>query len=168
MRAPTPVRALVHRSTLVTAGLILIINFSFFVFSVNVLLFFVFVGVFTMFFSSIMSLLEQDMKKVVALSTLSQIGMATIVLGLGLFFFCVFHLFSHALFKSCLFIQVGVLIYFFFGSQDGRGFGGGWFFCFFLITQMLITLFCLCGLFFFCGIVSKDIVLEFGYSFSLG
>jgi NADH:ubiquinone oxidoreductase subunit 5 (subunit L)/multisubunit Na+/H+ antiporter MnhA subunit len=116
---------LVHSRTLVTAGLILIINFSFFVFSVNVLLFFVFVGVFTMFFSSIISLLEQDMKKVVALSTLSQIGMATMVLGLGLFFFCVFHLFRHALFKRCLFIQVGVLIYFFFGSQDGRGFGGG-------------------------------------------
>jgi NADH-ubiquinone oxidoreductase chain 5 len=69
-----------------------------------------------------MALLEVDMKKVVALSTLSQIGLSFLILGLGLNFFCLFHLLRHALFKCCLFVQVGFLILFCFGQQDGRFF----------------------------------------------
>jgi len=120
IRAPTPVSALVHRRTLVTAGLILLINFYYFLLSGFFSLFIVLFGIFTIFFSSLMSLFEQDIKKVVALSTLSQMGFSTLILGLGMGFFCLFHLIRHAFFKSCLFIQVGFLIYKSMGQQDGR------------------------------------------------
>ena len=128
----------------------------------------IFVGCLTIFFSSVISLFEQDLKKVVALRTLSQIGISTIILGFSLVFFCLFHLVSHALFKCCLFMQVGYFIFSFFGQQDGR------FYCFsfnsssFVQIQLLLTLFCLCGLFFLGGIVSKDFLLEFGYFLSFG
>jgi len=167
MSAPTPVRALVHSRTLVTAGLILLINFYFFLLGVFFVLIFSLFGGFTILFSSICALLEKDLKKVVALRTLSQIGLSTIILGFGLFFFCLFHLFSHALFKSCLFIQVGFFIYRIIGQQDGRFYSFGFFYNFILQINLLVTLFCLCGLFFFSGIVSKDFFLEFGFRLSL-
>jgi NADH-ubiquinone oxidoreductase chain 5 len=108
-----------------------------------------------------MALLEQDIKKVVALSTLSQIGFSRLVLGLSLNFFCLFHLLRHALFKSCLFIQVGFLIYKSLGQQDGRFYSGLKNSSVFLQFQILLTLFCLCGLFFSSGLVRKDFVLEY-------
>jgi NADH-ubiquinone oxidoreductase chain 5 len=115
-----------------------------------------------------MALLEQDIKKVVALSTLSQIGFSSLVLGVGLNFFCLFHLVRHALFKSCLFIQIGFLIYKSIGQQDGRFYINLKFSSFFIQFQILLTLFCLCGLFFSRGLVSKDFVLEYFFSFNLG
>lgn len=166
MRAPTPVRALVHRRTLVTAGLILLLNFNFFLLSSFLVGFLVSFGLLTIFLARTMSLIEQDMKKVVALRTLSQMGMGVLVLGLGLFFFCLFHLARHAFYKSCLFMQVGFFIYVSLGNQDGRGFSGLLLLSGYTHLQLLVTLFCLCGLFFFRGIVTKDIVLEFGHSFS--
>jgi NADH-ubiquinone oxidoreductase chain 5 len=108
---------------LVTAGLVLLINFYFLLLSGFLMLVLSFVGALTMFFSSLISLFEQDIKKVVALRTLSQIGFATLILGLGLGFFSLFHLVRHALFKSCLFIQVGLFIYKSFGQQDRRFYG---------------------------------------------
>ena len=110
MRAPTPVRALVHRSTLVTAGLILIINFVGLIIYFFLCVVIVIVGLLTMFFSRACALVEQDIKKVVALRTLSQMGFSMMTLGVGLYFVSLLHLVGHALFKSCLFIQVGVFI----------------------------------------------------------
>ena len=101
------------------------------------------------------------MKKVVALRTLSQIGFCVMILGMGYYFVCLVHLVSHALFKSCLFMQVGVYIHRFFSQQDARGYlnlGGN---LFFVQLQMVVTLFCLCGLMFTRGAVTKDMVLEF-------
>nr|YP_010286274.1 NADH dehydrogenase subunit 5 [Aphelenchoides medicagus]UKS08877.1 NADH dehydrogenase subunit 5 [Aphelenchoides medicagus] len=167
MSAPTPVSALVHSSTLVTAGLILMMNFSFILNLKFCSLILTFFGLFTLFFSSFMALLEQDMKKVVALSTLSQMGFSSLVLGLTLNFFCLFHLLSHALFKSCLFIQIGFLIYKSLGQQDGRFYMKLKFSSFFLQFQILLTLFCLCGLFFSSGLVSKDFILEYFFSLNL-
>ena len=161
MSAPTPVRALVHRRTLVTAGLILIINFSVLIYQASLGLFLVLGGVFTMFFSRASALAEQDIKKVVALRTLSQIGFSSFVLGLRLNFFCLFHLLRHALFKRCLFVQVGALIYYSLGQQDGRFYSFLWFSPLYLQFQALLTLFCLCGMFFSRGLVRKDFVLEF-------
>lgn len=150
---------MVHRSTLVTAGLVFIINFSSFfsVFELSIILIF---GLFTMFFSSILALLEEDIKKLVALSTLSQIGFSVFIMGLGLRFVSLFHLISHAIFKRCLFIQIGYIIICSFGQQDGRGYTGINNIPFFIQLQFLLTLFCLCGLFFFSGCVSKDIILS--------
>nr|BAV82830.1 NADH dehydrogenase subunit 5 [Strongylus vulgaris] len=160
MSAPTPVSSLVHSSTLVTAGLILLMNFSKLVMNGSIMMIILLVGLFTMFFSSMAALVEEDMKKVVALSTLSQMGFSMVTLGLGLSFVSFIHLVSHALFKSCLFMQVGYIIHSSFGQQDGRGYGNNGNLPLFMQLQLLITLFCLCGLVFSSGMVSKDLILE--------
>ena len=161
MSAPTPVRSLVHSRTLVTAGLILLMNFYFLVLNMYVMVLLLLIGLFTIFFSSLVALYEEDMKKVVALSTLSQMGFIMLTLGFGMHFVSFFHLLSHALFKSCLFMQVGYLIHRSFGQQDGRFYGGHGGLSFFMQLQLLVTLFCLCGLVFTSGMVRKDLILEF-------
>nr|AKU36887.1 NADH dehydrogenase subunit 5 [Angiostrongylus costaricensis] len=160
MSAPTPVSSLVHSSTLVTAGLILLMNFDLLINSMWVMVLLLLVGLFTMFFSSVLALFEEDMKKVVALSTLSQMGFMMFTLGMGLHFVSLLHLLSHALFKSCLFMQVGYLIHSNFGQQDGRLYGNNGSLVMFVQLQMMTTLFCLCGLVFTSGMVSKDLILE--------
>nr|YP_010892324.1 NADH dehydrogenase subunit 5 [Cylicostephanus longibursatus]WJO90057.1 NADH dehydrogenase subunit 5 [Cylicostephanus longibursatus] len=160
MSAPTPVSSLVHSSTLVTAGLILLMNFSKAMLSHNVMIIILLIGLFTMFFSSVAAMVEEDMKKVVALSTLSQMGFSMTTLGLGMSFVAFIHLVSHALFKSCLFMQVGYIIHSNYGQQDGRGYGNNGNLPIFMQLQLLITLFCLCGLMFSSGMVSKDLILE--------
>nr|AHI51907.1 NADH dehydrogenase subunit 5 [Uncinaria sanguinis] len=160
MSAPTPVSSLVHSSTLVTAGLILLMNFSKMMLNNQVMMFILLIGLFTMFFSSVAALVEEDMKKIVALSTLSQMGFSMVTLGLGLSFISFIHLVSHALFKSCLFMQIGYIIHCNYGQQDGRGYGNNGNLPVFMQLQLLITLFCLCGLLFSSGMVSKDLILE--------
>nr|YP_010620899.1 NADH dehydrogenase subunit 5 [Toxocara vitulorum]WAX39113.1 NADH dehydrogenase subunit 5 [Toxocara vitulorum] len=164
MSAPTPVSSLVHSSTLVTAGLVLVMNFSEMVLNKDVLSVVLVIGIFTMFFSSMAALVEEDLKKVVALSTLSQMGFSMFTVGLGLSFVSFVHLLSHALFKSCLFMQVGYLIHCSLGQQDGRNYSNLGNLPFFVQLQLLVTLFCLCGLIFSSGAVSKDFVLEFLFS----
>ena len=164
IRAPTPVSSLVHRRTLVTAGLLLLFNFSFYLINYKIIILIFFIGLLTTFFSRIRAVVEEDIKKVVALRTLSQIGLSITTLGLGVYFISLIHLLSHALFKSCLFLQVGYLIHSSFGQQDGRFYGFLKFIPFFIQIQLLVTLFCLCGLFFFRGLVSKDLILEFFFS----
>lgn len=85
-----------------------------------------------MFFSSLSALFEVDLKKMVALRTLSQIGFSMLTLGFGMYFVSFIHLVRHALFKSCLFMQVGYLIHSTFGQQDGRYYNnrGNYFFLF--------------------------------------
>nr|YP_003097137.1 NADH dehydrogenase subunit 5 [Angiostrongylus costaricensis]ACT88807.1 NADH dehydrogenase subunit 5 [Angiostrongylus costaricensis] len=161
MSAPTPVSSLVHSSTLVTAGLILLMNFDLMINNLWVMSVSLLVGLFTMFFSSVVALFEEDMKKVVALSTLSQMGFMMFTLGMGLHFISLLHLLSHALFKSCLFMQVGYLIHSNFGQQDSRFYGNNGGLFMFIQLQMMTTLFCLCGLVFTSGMVSKDLILEF-------
>nr|YP_009024233.1 NADH dehydrogenase subunit 5 [Oesophagostomum columbianum]AGL61175.1 NADH dehydrogenase subunit 5 [Oesophagostomum columbianum] len=160
MSAPTPISSLVHSSTLVTAGLILLMNFSKLMLNNSVMMIILLIGLFTMFFSSVAALVEEDMKKVVALSTLSQMGFSMTTLGLGLSFVSFIHLVSHALFKSCLFMQIGYIIHCNYGQQDGRGYGNNGNLPLFMQLQLLITLFCLCGLMFSSGMVSKDMILE--------
>jgi len=164
IRAPTPVRSLVHRRTLVTAGLILIINFNEIILNKDLINFILLGGIFTIFFSRITALVEEDIKKVVALSTLSQIGFSMLTVGLGLRFISFTHLVSHALFKSCLFIQIGYLIHCSFGQQDGRSYSNLGGVPSFIQVQLLVTLFCLCGLIFSRGAVSKDFILELFFS----
>nr|YP_009131589.1 NADH dehydrogenase subunit 5 [Strongylus equinus]AJG02957.1 NADH dehydrogenase subunit 5 [Strongylus equinus] len=164
MSAPTPVSSLVHSSTLVTAGLILLMNFSKLMLNNSIMIIILLIGLFTMFFSSVAALIEEDMKKVVALSTLSQMGFAMITVGLGMSFVSFIHLVSHALFKSCLFMQVGYIIHCSNGQQDGRGYSNNGNLPLFMQLQLLVTLFCLCGLMFSSGMVSKDMILELFFS----
>jgi NADH:ubiquinone oxidoreductase subunit 5 (subunit L)/multisubunit Na+/H+ antiporter MnhA subunit len=119
------------------------------------------VGVFTVFIAGISAIFEKDFKKIIALSTLSQMGFCIFTVGLGFSFLSFTHLISHALFKSCLFLLVGYIIYFYFGQQDRRSYIMFRVYSFFLQIQILVCLFCLCGLFFSRGLVSKDYILEF-------
>jgi NADH:ubiquinone oxidoreductase subunit 5 (subunit L)/multisubunit Na+/H+ antiporter MnhA subunit len=121
-------------------------------------------GLFTIFFSRVAALVEEDLKKVVALRTLSQMGFSIVTLGLGLRFISFIHLVSHALFKSCLFIQVGYIIHCSFGQQDGRNYSNNGNLPNFIQLQLLVTLFCLCGLIFSRGAVRKDFILELFFS----
>jgi len=155
--APTPVSSLVHSRTLVTAGIVLLIKgrekfpalFRFFIFIL---------GLITTTLARIIAMLEEDLKKIIALSTLSQLGFLFIRFGLGLFFLMLLHLLSHALFKSLLFFQVGVVIHQD-GNQDMRNLKLS---SFSVVTKIYIglTLLSLSGLAFTSGMMRKDLILE--------
>jgi len=120
MRAPTPVSSLVHRRTLVTAGVYLMLRYFTLLRSVSLCFLFA-VGLITSLVAGLGAVVESDTKKVVALRTLSQLGLLTIALGarLPILRFC--HLLAHAFLKSCLFLQVGVDIHGGFSTQSGDG-----------------------------------------------
>ena len=119
MAAPTPVSALVHSSTLVTAGVFILLRFS------RGLPFYwlLFVGSLTLFLAGLSAFFENDIKKIVALSTLSQLGVIIVSISIGLCDFTFFHLCTHALFKALIFLCVGVAIHSVWGSQDLRSYG---------------------------------------------
>ena len=159
--APTPVRALVHSSTLVTAGVFLIIRFYTFLssliyFNVSIL----FLSSLTILIAGFSALLECDIKKIVALSTLRQLGVIISSIGLGLPLLAFFHLITHALFKALLFVCVGTLIHLHHHRQDLRFMGN-------VVSQIPLTSSCLrisnlslCGFPFLSGFYSKDLIIE--------
>nr|BDQ43493.1 NADH dehydrogenase subunit 5 [Metaphire sieboldi] len=161
MAAPTPVSALVHSSTLVTAGVFLLIRFYPFLSSTiwfNQLLLLIAVSTTTM--AGLSAMTECDMKKIIALSTLSQLGMMMAAMGLGMVNLAYFHMITHALFKALLFICAGTLIHSHMHSQDLRLMGN-------ITTQMPTTTSCfmlanmaLCGAPFMSGFYSKDMIVE--------
>lgn len=160
MAAPTPVSALVHSSTLVTAGVYLLIRFSpiFFFESLKRILFIL--SVFTILISGVGAVFEYDLKKIIALSTLSQLGLIISRLSIGLVNFAFFHLITHALFKSLLFICAGFIIHGMSDSQDIRYIG-----CLIKQRPLLSIYFnisnlSLCGIPFLAGFYSKDYILE--------
>jgi len=125
MAAPTPVSALVHSSTLVTAGVYLLIRHRFILRKVSFLKFLLLVGAITILIAGAGAIQELDIKKVVALSTLSQLGLIIITLGIGLPLLRFFHLLAHAYFKAMLFICAGALIHSIKDYQDIRTIGRG-------------------------------------------
>nr|AOY40258.1 NADH dehydrogenase subunit 5 [Bostrichoidea sp. KM-2015] len=158
MAAPTPVSSLVHSSTLVTAGVYLLIRFSDFEMSLSRVG--VFLGLLTMFMAGLGANFEFDLKKIIALSTLSQLGLMMSILFLGGKELAFFHLLTHALFKALLFMCAGNIIHMLGNCQDIRYMGS-------LIIQLPLTMafFCissasLCGLPFLAGFYSKDMILE--------
>nr|AML25543.1 NADH dehydrogenase subunit 5 [Staphylinidae sp. BMNH 1274704] len=159
MAAPTPVSSLVHSSTLVTAGVYLLIRFNLSL-SFNLLLLLLFLGSMTMFMAGLGANFEYDLKKIIALSTLSQLGLMMSILSLGEFKLAFFHLLTHALFKANLFMCAGCIIHNLGDCQDIRYMGGlinhmPMTCCFFNISNMS-----LCGLPFLSGFYSKDLILE--------
>nr|QKY75510.1 NADH dehydrogenase subunit 5 [Bactrocera albistrigata] len=160
MAAPTPVSALVHSSTLVTAGVYLLIRF-------NVLLsgswlgdLLLLLSGLTMFMAGLGANFEFDLKKIIALSTLSQLGLMMSILSMGFYKLAFFHLLTHALFKALLFMCAGAIIHNMNNSQDIRLMGG-------LGVYMPLTSGCfnvanlaLCGMPFLAGFYSKDLILE--------
>ena len=152
--APTPVRALVHSSTLVTAGVYMLIRYG------NCDLYqIMIIGSFTIVMAGFGACVENDLKKVVALRTLSQLGVMMVALGAQEKSYCFFHLMSHACFKALLFLCVGVCIHSLYGTQDFRSFNAlspSLFPCVFIS----VANFSLAGFIFTAGFHSKDGILE--------
>lgn len=167
MAAPTPVSALVHSSTLVTAGVYLIIRFNRLLINseLNKILFFL--SVITIFISGLMANLEVDLKKIIALSTLSQLGLIMIILRLGLNIIAFYHLLVHAIFKSILFICAGAIIHSIINNQDIRLFGNLKEVIPFVIICFFIANLALCGFPFMAGFYSKDFIIELVYRIEL-
>lgn len=151
MAAPTPVRALVHSSTLVTAGVYLLIRYC----SVDCVLL-LGIGCITLLLAGICACVERDLKKVVALSTISQLGVMFISLGAAQKSYCFFHLMSHALFKALLFICVGVSIHCNYGTQDYRA----GHITYLLFSFTVFARLSLIGFLFTSGFYRKDLILE--------
>ena len=163
MAAPTPVSALVHSSTLVTAGVYLLIRFYPFLagfqgFCVGLLL----IARGTLLMAGLAANLETDLKKVIALSTLSQLGVIILSLGLGFPGLALFHLYTHALFKALLFLCAGAIIHNSLNRQDLRTMGDGCSQLPLTATCMCLANLALCGAPFIRGFYSKDLILEAG------
>lgn len=169
MAAPTPVSCLVHSRTLVTAGVILIDCYVYVSLNSDFLFFVFFVGFFTMVFSGFCSLVEQDVKKIVALRTISQIGFCFLCIGSGLHYVSYLHMVGHSFFKSLLFMQVGYLIFINLGQQDFRCYSI-YSFCSPVLVQFQVffSIVCLCGLLFTSGYSSKEYFMSRFYYSSFG
>lgn len=159
--APTPVSALVHSSTLVTAGIYLIIRFfpSLREFHYTHR-FCLLTGGLTCLIAGISAVMERDLKKIIALSTLSQLGVMIVALGLGNIIIAYFHLVTHALFKALLFICAGNIIHSIGGNQDIRLMGGISSSMPLTSTVLNVANLSLCGIPFMAGFYSKDLIVE--------
>nr|YP_009863721.1 NADH dehydrogenase subunit 5 [Bottapotamon lingchuanense]QKE31052.1 NADH dehydrogenase subunit 5 [Bottapotamon lingchuanense] len=160
MAAPTPVSALVHSSTLVTAGVYLVIRFNPILESTYAQSVLLIISCLTMFMAGLGANFEYDLKKIIALSTLSQLGVMLSILALGYSDLAFFHLLSHALFKALLFMCAGVFIHGSGDYQDIRFMGCLVKFMPFSVVYMSICNFALCGFPFLAGFYSKDMILE--------
>nr|APU89550.1 NADH dehydrogenase subunit 5 [Porcellionides pruinosus] len=160
MAAPTPVSALVHSSTLVTAGVYMLIRFSELMMNSSILMVFVYLGMVTTLMSSLTAMFEVDFKKVVALSTLSQLGVMVTTLSMGFVNLAFIHLLMHAIFKALLFMCSGKVIHMVGGNQDIRKMGGLMFNIPITGVVMSLSSFALCGVPFLSGFYSKDLIIE--------
>nr|YP_010491922.1 NADH dehydrogenase subunit 5 [Westermannia superba]UWM92708.1 NADH dehydrogenase subunit 5 [Westermannia superba] len=160
MAAPTPVSALVHSSTLVTAGVYLLIRFNDLLLNTFFLKILLLLSGLTMFMAGIAANYEFDLKKIIALSTLSQLGLMMSILSMGLPKLAFFHLLTHAMFKALLFMCAGVIIHMMNDMQDIRFMGGISLYIPLTSLCMNISNMALCGIPFLAGFYSKDLILE--------
>nr|YP_010147359.1 NADH dehydrogenase subunit 5 [Plautia crossota]QQP22170.1 NADH dehydrogenase subunit 5 [Plautia crossota] len=160
MAAPTPVSALVHSSTLVTAGVYLLIRFSELLYNYN-LDYFLLISCLTMFMSGLSANFEYDLKKIIALSTLSQLGLMMSMLFMGYSVYAYYHMLTHAFFKALMFLCAGLIIHSMNDSQDIRHMGNLINYIPFTCSCFCISNLSLCGFPFLSGFYSKDLVLEY-------
>jgi len=164
MEGPTPVSALIHAATMVTAGVFLVVRCSpLFEYSEIALNFVTIIGMTTAFFAATVALVQNDIKKIVAYSTCSQLGYMFFAAGIGAYHVAMFHLFTHAFFKALLFLGSGCVIHSFNGEQDIRSMGGVWKKIPYTYVLMLIGTLALTGFPFLSGYYSKDAIIEFAY-----
>nr|WNS59840.1 NADH dehydrogenase subunit 5 [Corbicula fluminea] len=163
MAAPTPVSTLVHSSTLVTAGVYVLYRFSGLI-SLELMVVLMFFSMMTLIMAGLSAILEVDMKKVIALSTLSQLGVMMLAISLGMKMIALFHLVVHAFFKALMFMCVGAVIFYSGGVQDGRLLGEGWRRLPIVSMWLVVCNMSLMGLPFMSGFYSKDLILEMGMS----
>nr|YP_009443220.1 NADH dehydrogenase subunit 5 [Parapolybia crocea]ATP85020.1 NADH dehydrogenase subunit 5 [Parapolybia crocea] len=160
MAAPTPVSSLVHSSTLVTAGVYLLMRYNYLLLFNNITPILLLVSSSTMLMSGLMANFENDLKKIIALSTLSQLGLMMSILSLGKVDLGFFHLFIHALFKSLLFMCSGVFIHQMLNNQDIRFMGNLINYYPLVSIIFFVSSLSLCGFPFFSGYYSKDLIME--------
>ena len=164
MEGPTPVSALIHAATMVTAGVFLVVRCSpLFEYSQVALNVVTIVGMITAIFAASVALVQNDIKKIVAYSTCSQLGYMFFAAGVGAYHVAIFHLFTHAFFKALLFLGSGSVIHAFKDEQDIRNMGGVRKKLPFTYIFMLVGTLALTGFPFLSGFYSKDAIIEFAY-----
>ena len=164
MEGPTPVSALIHAATMVTAGVFLVVRCSpLFEYSQVALNFVAITGMITAIFAASVALVQNDIKKIIAYSTCSQLGYMFFAAGIGAYHVAIFHLFTHAFFKALLFLGSGSVIHAFKDEQDIRLMGGVWKKLPYTWVLMLIGTLALTGFPFLSGYYSKDAIIEFAF-----
>jgi NADH-quinone oxidoreductase subunit L len=164
MEGPTPVSALIHAATMVTAGVFLVVRCSpLFEYSQVALNFVAIIGMITAVFAASVALVQNDIKKIIAYSTCSQLGYMFFAAGIGAYHVAIFHLFTHAFFKALLFLGSGSVIHAFKNEQDIRLMGGVWKKIPYTWILMLIGTLALTGFPFLSGFYSKDAIIEFAF-----
>lgn len=165
MEGPTPVSALIHAATMVTAGVFLVVRFSpLFEFTEFASTFVVIIGATTAFFAATIGLVQNDIKRVIAYSTCSQLGYMFVAAGIGAYEVAMFHLFTHAFFKALLFLGSGSVIHAMHHEQDMRKMGGLFKMIPLTYLMMLIGTLALTGFPFTSGYFSKDAIIEAAYA----
>ncbi len=161
MEGPTPVSALIHAATMVTAGVFLVARFSpIFEYAPDALMVVAVVGATTAFVAATIGLTQFDIKRVIAYSTMSQLGYMFFALGVSAYGAAIFHLMTHAFFKALLFLGAGSVIHAMSDEQDMRNMGGLWKKIPITYALMWVGSLALAGVFPFAGYFSKDIILE--------
>ncbi|HZD25307.1 MAG TPA: NADH-quinone oxidoreductase subunit L, partial [Alphaproteobacteria bacterium] len=169
MEGPTPVSALIHAATMVTAGVFLVARCSpMFEYAPDALIVVTVVGAFTAFFAASIGLVQNDIKRVIAYSTCSQLGYMFFAAGVGAYGVAIFHLFTHAFFKALLFLGSGSVIHAMSDEQDMRKMGGIARYIPFTYAMMWVGSLALAGLPIFAGYYSKDAILESAYAVQTG
>ena len=164
MEGPTPVSALIHAATMVTAGIFLVVRCSpIYEYSELALNVITIVGFSTAFFAATVALVQTDIKKIIAYSTCSQLGYMFFATGVGAYNIAMFHLFTHAFFKALLFLGAGSVIHAFKDEQNIEKMGAVWKKLPYTYTLMLIGTLALTGFPFLSGFYSKDAIIEFAY-----
>ena len=164
MEGPTPVSALIHAATMVTAGVFLVVRCSpIYEYSELALNIITIVGMTTAFFAASVALVQNDIKKIIAYSTCSQLGYMFFATGVGAYNVAMFHLFTHAFFKALLFLGSGSVIHAFKDEQNINNMGGVWKKLPYTYCLMIIGTLALTGFPFLSGFYSKDAIIEFAY-----
>ncbi len=164
MEGPTPVSALIHAATMVTAGVFLVVRCSpIFEYSQVALNFVAIIGIITAFFAASVAVVQNDIKRIIAYSTCSQLGYMFFATGVGAYHVAIFHLFTHAFFKALLFLGSGSVIHALKDEQDIRNMGGIWKKMPLTWISMIIGTLALTGFPFLSGYYSKDAIIEFAY-----
>ncbi len=164
MEGPTPVSALIHAATMVTAGVFLVVRcspiYEYSEFALNLI---TLVGMSTAFFAATIAIVQDDIKKIIAYSTCSQLGYMFFAVGVGAYNVAMFHLFTHAFFKALLFLGSGSVIHSFKDEQNINLMGGVWKQLPYTWVLMIIGTLALTGFPFLSGFYSKDAIIEFSY-----
>jgi NADH-quinone oxidoreductase subunit L len=165
MEGPTPVSALIHAATMVTAGVFMVARLSpLFELAPTAQAFVMFIGATTAFFAATVGLVQNDIKRIIAYSTCSQLGYMFVAMGAGAYSVGMFHLFTHAFFKALLFLGSGSVIYAMHHEQDIRNMGGLWRKIPYTFAVMCVGTMSLTGVPGFAGFFSKDAIIESAYA----